>query len=395
MKISQFSVCLWMIDKSFSSSTYYQEMVINDLQLSDQVEEIKSVEAAIAILDEDMGSLDQIPWHTHVCGEDASVPLPRSREYVIALEQMLLGAISLGKRSISGSPDELCLVMGHLDVKRFQSGKQVLGKLWRNQLAEHFVKYGKQYGIFVGHDSASLSRDATLKTLEDKLDASYEAFLLFYAHKMPGTVYDAFKTFVEDASTSFEFNNVLAQWIRENPLHRGPKGFVIESKLKPKKCLVGMMNPPKLPTCHVCETIRELAKESHTWNELEQETFCSIAVHFEEGKNEPDFTASNLGRLDRLIQTRKAIENLCRYTFSLDIESVRNLDELNKLVVEAARIPRHENICGFITQWKEGRLHEDELVETIRLAVKPSVALSPAQRYLGLIGRRLFGHGPQ
>ena len=179
MKISKFAVCLWMIDKSFSSSTYYQEMVINDLQLSDQVEEIKSVKAAIAILDEDMGSLDKIPWHTYVCGEDASVPLPRSQAYVIALEQMFLAAISLGKRSISGSQDELCLVMGHLDVKRFQSGKQVLGKLWRNQLAEHFVKYGKQYGIFVGHDSASLSRDATLKTLEEKLDASFEAFLFF------------------------------------------------------------------------------------------------------------------------------------------------------------------------------------------------------------------------
>jgi len=277
----------------------------------------------------------------------------------------------------------------------FSRAKKVLQKLWRNQLAEHFVKYGKQYGIYVGPNSGSLSRDATLKTLEEKLDASYEAFLLYYAQKMPGTVYDAFESFVEQASRSFEFNHVVAQWIRGNPLHRGPNGIVVGSDIKPKKCLVGMMNPPKLPTCHVCEKIRELANESLTWNELEQETFCSIAVHFEEGKNERDFTASNLGRLERLIQTRKAIESLCGYTLTIDIGSLRNLDELNKLVVDTAKNRRNENVCGIVTQWKQGRLHEDELVEMIRLAVKPSVALAPAQRSLGLIGRRIFGHGPQ
>jgi len=78
-------------------------MVINDLQLSNQVEEIKTVKVAVALLEEGLIPLDDIPWHKYVCGEDASVPITLRYEYEIALGRMFQAAVSLEKRSISGS----------------------------------------------------------------------------------------------------------------------------------------------------------------------------------------------------------------------------------------------------------------------------------------------------
>ncbi len=277
---------------------------------------------------------------------------------------MLQAAYFLPEQSLGGSQTELCILSReiseiiwtgsrHIDNLVRDQRVLLMHTFWRNQLAEHFIKYGRYEPFHIGEYYFTRTHRTRIQFLEGELGYRYLQFRVHTGYVMPETVETKFFAFVEEASKTFDFKKVVGIWNRHNPFQHAVDQVFSPIQIFRESgdvvCAVGGFEFPRLYK-DVWNKMQLLADKHSTWTEAEKHDFCLIAQEFVyDVKHRPlvgeeSLIGKKFKDFDALIWSKSTphINSLCgrlNRVFDRDLKQLAMIDSLVAEVGEAKACP--------------------------------------------------------